>query len=149
MPKKKHTKESARQKNAFESFLRHIQTNNTTGAIKKVAEEFNVTDSGVWGWYCKYNWKTRAQKRNQHITETLKQHNLNDILQFRTQALQITNSLIKNLNKPNRLQLKNIKDLEILVRLQLLLLEQPTEIQEHLVHDRDERLKRLQRIGDE
>lgn len=113
-----------------------------------MSEKFNVSESTVWRWYKNLNWNDRENKRKHEILMELERKNIENVVDFKVRALGITGNLIEVfIGNIRRLRITSMRDLDMVIKLHLLLLEQPTEIRQDMMPlDSGARLERLKKI---
>lgn len=100
---------------------------------QKVAEIMNKSLPTVQGWSKKYNWTEKVKQRDYEILEKLRQKNTEMIIEDRTKYREIIKQAIEQFRQnleQGKVNVRNITALEKLVKLDLLLTGQATEIQE-------------------
>ena len=125
----KHT-EKQHQLDAFETYLEYRLNNQTIHkSINLTAEKHEVTARQVWKWYKWFDWKRRENKRRAEIHEiTVKKHN-QEIAKNKNNYLKVAHKVLDNFIQDDfPTEIANVRDLETIVKLCLLLQEEATEI---------------------
>ena len=115
---------------AFESYLEYRLNNQSVSkSISLVAEKYEYANRTVWKWYQWFDWKTREAVRRQEIQElTVRKHN-QEIARNKSNYLKVAHKLLDNfINDGFPTEIGNVRDLETVVKLCLLLQEEATEI---------------------
>lgn len=122
--------EKQHQLDAFETFLEYRLNNQTINkSINLVAEKYDYSDRTIWKWYKWFDWKSREQVRRAEINEiTIKKHN-QEIAKNKSNYLKVAHKLLDNFIKEDfPTEIGNVRDLETVIKLCLLLQEEATEI---------------------
>lgn len=132
---------------AFEAFLDYRLNNQTKSkSIRLVAEKFDYTSRQVWKWYKWFDWEERERKRRAEINEiTIKKHN-QEIARNKSNYLKVAHKLLDNfIQEDFPTEIGNVRDLETVIKLCLLLQEEATEISkgEQVNVDLTEQVNRL------
>jgi transposase len=118
---------------------------------KEVAEKFGVSDTTVYKWSKAFNWKKRIQTRDNRIAQRMERMTDTQILHEKLQYRKIVRAVIQKclIKNPDgtmdvKIEPESIADLEKAIKLDLLLIGEPTERQEIISNkERIERLKIL------
>jgi hypothetical protein len=149
-------KETQKHKDAFEHF--YIKLNegmSVTDSILSVAEKFKVTSRTAWRWYKKLDWEAKRTVRDADIQTGVEEKTNTTIIDNKAKYLGIVhfslNKYVEDVNskKIEPIEIRDSKDLDRLIKLGLLIQNQPTDIQEQTgsIHVKlDERRERLKRI---
>ena len=120
--------ESAEQIEAFELYY----SLGTKGSLQLVADKLGKNIRTVQGWSSKYNWADRVAQR---ALEVAKQAGLEELhretLAIRAEYRKAMDALLEQAYKDiqeGKLQIESIEDLELVIKLDLLLMGEPTEI---------------------
>lgn len=129
-------------------------------SIAKVADQFQVSPMSVKRWSKSFDWKTRLKSRDTEISAKLDELTNSAVLDQRTQVVNIVNKLIEAsiVKLPDgslapAFPVESVQDFEKVVKLYLLLNNEPTDRTENVNTDAREiilaRLSRLQSAGTE
>ena len=150
-------KETQTHKEAFEHF--YIKLNegmSVTDSIMSVAEKFKITGRTAWRWHKKLDWDSKIAVRDVDIQDALETKTNTTIVDNKAKYLGIVhfslNKYVEEVNNGIRqpIPIENSKDLERLIKISLLIQNQPTDIQEQsgsikvTLDKRRERLKRIE-----
>ena len=120
--------ESAEQIEAFELYY----SLGSERSLQLVADKLGKSKRTVKGWSSKYSWDNRVVQRS---LEDAKQIGIEELhretLAIRSEYRKRMDALLEQAYKDiqeGKLQIENIEDLEIVVKLDLLLMGEPTEI---------------------
>lgn len=121
------SKEGALQKEAFE-FYYHLGSQRS---LRLVAEKFDRTERTVAGWSRSFNWVARVQQREIEEDKNLNTGNISaQTTDVRTRYRIVLNNLIAKATKSiadGTLKIKTIKDLDTIIKLDLLLMGEATD----------------------
>lgn len=124
--------ETLRHKEAFEYYYTLGPDRN----LKKVAERFGVSLRSVGNWSKKYNWMERVKQRDIELAQEMRERNNEAILsekaKIRTILKALYNQLVKDL-RDGKVKIKSVSDLEKVVKLDLMLMGEPTEVVDNRV----------------
>jgi hypothetical protein len=125
---KKITGETLRQREAFEFYYSLGDSRN----LKKVAQEFGVSDRTVEIWSKKYGWQERVVQKNIEVGKLLSDRMNEEIVtekaRYRALIKVVINDVVSSLKeKDGTIKVKSIQDLERLIKLDLLLMGEATE----------------------
>lgn len=119
-------RETLRHKEAFEYYLYLGAERN----LQKVSEKYKVSLPTVKKWSHNFGWKNRIVEREQELAERFKKENEDEITQIKRQNLTIIrgfkSKLVNALNR-GKVKPKTTKDLERIVKLEALVMGEPTE----------------------
>ncbi len=120
--------ESAEQVEAFELYY----SLGSERSLQLVADKLGRNTRTVLGWSSKYNWDNRVAQRALEVAkqaglEELHRETLAIRAEYRKRMDALLEQAYKDIQK-GKLQIESIEDLEIVVKLDLLLMGEPTEI---------------------
>lgn len=119
-------KETLRHNEAFE-FYYSLGENRS---YLKVADKFDTSKTTVYKWAKQFNWNERVQQRDIEIAKKLEKKTnttvTNEKARYRTIVKAAINDFAKRLHE-EEIEVNSVLDLERLVKLDLLLMGEPTD----------------------
>ncbi len=129
-------KETQNHKDAFEHFyIKLNEGKSVTDSIMSVAEKFKVTERTAWRWHKLLKWEDKIAVRDVDIQDVLETKTNTTIVDNKAKYLGIVhfslNKYVEEVNNKTRqpIEIESSKDLERLLKIALLIQNQPTEIQ--------------------
>ena len=122
-------KEKIKHKEAFEFFL-SIGGMASDKNVRKVAENWQVSERTIWRWYKKYNWKERVEQRNIENGKKLEQKVDKVIVQSKANYRALISKVVKKFEeklKGGKIRIERPEDLNIMAKLDLLLMGENPE----------------------
>ena len=126
------SKENKLQRDAFEIYyaLGEIRS------LKRVAEQIHRTERTVAGWSREFSWIDRIKQREIEEAKNADKNALNtQTTDVKTKYRILVNNLMAQASKDikeGKLKIRNMQDLERVIKLDLLLMGESTEREEHL-----------------
>ena len=122
-------KENKRTRDAFEFyFQKKINGMNKNHALKEVSEEFNVSVRTAYNWCKELNWDSREKERSDEIYKEVEKKTNSSIVENKVKYLSIAHKLLDDLIKEGfDIEIKSVRDYDTIIRLCLLLQDQPTD----------------------
>jgi hypothetical protein len=152
-------KETPLHWHAFEYFYQLSQKMAVNGSsvavnycIQSVAKKFKKGERTVWRWYKDFEWETRLKERNQQIQKEIEKKINKTIVEEKADYLNIVHNILDEYQKQVikgeiPVNIKNTMDLDRIIKLCLLIQNQPTEIHDNNIEIVKKRgLERLRRI---
>jgi hypothetical protein len=137
-------KETQKHIDAFELYFTLKQNGaDTNKAIMSVSKQINVSERTIFRWKNNFDWDGREAIRSNEINKKIEEKTNDTIVDMKVKYLKIIHGpLFKYLEdveskKRDPLKIRSPRDLDILVKLGLLLQDQPTE------HKKDDALLNL------
>lgn len=118
--------ETLRHKDAFEFYYALGEKR----SYKQVAERFGTSKTTVYNWANRYNWAERIEQRDIEIARQLEQKTnttiTNEKARYRTIIKRAIHQFAKKLDQGD-VDISSVNDLDKLIKLDLLLMGEPTE----------------------
>ena len=122
-------KEKIKHKEAFEFFL-SIGGMASDKNVRKVAENWQVSERTIWRWYKKYNWKERVEQRNIENGKKLEKKVDKAIVQSKANYRALISKVVKKFEeklKGGKIRIERPEDLNVMAKLDLLLMGEAVE----------------------
>ena len=122
-------KEKIKHKEAFEFFL-SIGGMASDKNVRKVAENWQVSERTIWRWYKKYNWKERVEQRNIENGKKLERKVDKAIVQSKANYRALISKVVKKFEdklKDGKIRIERPEDLNVMAKLDLLLMGEAVE----------------------
>ena len=125
--------ESDEQKGAFEIYYKLVSDSSLRAGrcLQIVADKLGRNRRTVQNWYRKYNWDNRVAQRALEQAKQAGSIELhNETLSIRTEYRKAMDTLLEQAYKDiqeGKLQIESMEDLERMIKLDLLLMGEPTE----------------------
>lgn len=108
-------------------------------SLRKVGEEFGAGINTVKGWSSVFDWKNRLGEMDRRASDRLAEAAVNEAAKIKKAHLKITANLTGRLMQflkehEDVSLITSMQDFERLVKTQLLLMDQPTEIIDHAIN---------------
>ena len=116
---------------AFEKYFIHKQAGiNTTEAIEKVWLTGKVSKKTLWKWKREFDWDEKEAIRSLEITKKVSEKTNTTIVDNKVTYLGIIHKLLRKLQDGDyNIEIRNVSDVDKLIRTALLLQDEPTGIE--------------------
>ena len=123
-------KEQLKHIEAFEYFFNLIEKGySLSQSIEMTAEHKKVTSRTMWKWYKEFDWDNKITKKKDDIAELMDKQSTREYADNRIKYLQILHKVLDRFIKDGfPVEIKSMKDLEIIIRNCLVLQDKPTEV---------------------
>ena len=128
-------KEKLKHKKAFEFFY-SLGGEPSDKNVREVAEKCQVSERTIWRWYKKFNWKERVEQRNIENAKKLKREVDKAIVNSRADYRALIRKVVKEFEKrleEGKIRISKPEDLSIMAKLDLLMMGEPSEREEHKI----------------
>ena len=121
-------KEAQKHIDAFELYFQSIQSGMSVNeSILSVQKQCTVSERTVWRWHSAFDWSGRTALRSKEINKKVEQKTNSTIVANKARYLRIYHSLLDDLERRADVTIKNVNDLQMVVKGTLLLQDEPTE----------------------
>lgn len=122
-------KENAKHREAFELYFQERESGKSKNdSIRTVKEEFGVAESTVWRWHRNLDWSGREAIRSREVTKKLEQRTNTSIVENKANYLSYYHKLLNKLVEQDLpIEIKNVQDLNLVIKGALLLQGEATE----------------------
>jgi len=121
--------EKLKHKEAFELFL-SLGGGASDKNVRKTSEKRQVSERTIWRWYKKYNWKERVEQRNMENGKKLEKKVDKAIVQSKANYRALISKVVKKFEeklKDGKIRIEKPEDLNVMAKLDLLLMGEATE----------------------
>lgn len=130
--------EEQKHLDAFEHYFElRQQGTNITKAVTKVALKYDCSETTIYSWKKNFNWDDREAVRSAEINREVQKNNNSTIIDNKTKYLSYVHAALNKVIKQNPdgsvdidLDVDKVRDMEILIKLGLLLQGESTDISE-------------------
>ena len=120
-------KEQQRHKDAFEKYFTYKQSGKSNEeSIKLLIGDIGVTRKSLYAWKKEFDWDGREALRSNEIQKGVEEKTNTTIIENKTRYLSFYHKLLDELEK-NPVTIKNVNDLQMVIKGCLLLQDEPTE----------------------
>ena len=120
-------KEQQRHKDAFEEyFIQKQEGKDTHTAITSVTLQFKCSERTAYNWKKEFDWDGREAIRSKEIQKGVEEQTNTSIIGNKARYIKIYHNLLDELEK-NPVTIKNVNDLQMVIKGCLLLQDEPTE----------------------
>jgi hypothetical protein len=135
-------KEFQKHKDAFLLFYKLLaEGKSVSDSIVSVAEKFEVTERTVWSWHKKLSWNDKRAIKDAELNKGVEERLNSSIIENKILYLGLVHSPINDMiDKVNKgevpVLIENANDLDRILKIALLLQDQPTEKTERKTEDK-------------
>jgi len=124
--------EKFRHREAFEYFL-SLGGGASAKNCTKVAQKFQISERTFWNWYKKYNWRERVEQRDIENAKKLEKKVDKAIVNSKADYRALIKKVVKAFEdklKAGKIRISKPEDLNVMAKLDLLMMGESTEKQD-------------------